>query len=186
MIRSTPNCWGCAGDWFGALWPRVAEATGMRRVINEADIWPPSSSSRRRRRTTRIERLLRLLQRALPSPDPLDWQGAADRASREVAAMPPKGGWRPSARHCWHGPLSLRPFQPSPEANKWSPTRRHQPLHPTTQREGHGESARQSNIGGIEQDWNGRGRENFKTRCLKPFAQESFLSRCASRNTPTS
>ena len=67
----------------------------MRRVINEADIWPPNSSGRRRRRTTRIERLLRLLQRALPSRDPWDWPGAADRASREIAAMLMRWGWRP-------------------------------------------------------------------------------------------
>ena len=63
----------------------------MRRVIDEADIWPPNSVGRRRRRTTRIERLLRLLQRALPSPDPLDWPGAADAASREIAAMSMEG-----------------------------------------------------------------------------------------------
>jgi hypothetical protein len=63
----------------------------MRRVIDEADIWPPNSVGRRRRRTTRIERLLRLLQRALPSPDPLDWQALADAASREIAAMSMEG-----------------------------------------------------------------------------------------------
>jgi hypothetical protein len=63
-------------------------------VIDEADIWPPNNSvGRRRRRTTRIELLLRLLRRALPSPDPLDWPGAADAASREIAAQPPKWRW---------------------------------------------------------------------------------------------
>jgi hypothetical protein len=64
----------------------------MRRVIDEAGIWPPNNSvGRRRRRTTRIELLLRLLRRALPSPDPLDWPGAADAASREIAAMSMEG-----------------------------------------------------------------------------------------------
>jgi len=67
----------------------------MRRVIDEAGIWPPNSVGRRRRRTTRIERLLRLLQRALPSGDPWDWRGAADRASREIAAMSMRWEWRP-------------------------------------------------------------------------------------------
>jgi predicted ATPase len=51
--------------------------------------------ARRRRRSTRIERLLRLLQRALPSPDPWDWPGAVDAASREIAAMWMRWGWRP-------------------------------------------------------------------------------------------
>jgi hypothetical protein len=59
----------------------------MRRVFDEANVWPPNSIGRRRRRTTRTERLLRLLQRALPSPDPLDWQTLADGASREIAAQ---------------------------------------------------------------------------------------------------
>jgi hypothetical protein len=64
----------------------------MRRVFDEADIWRPNSVGRRRRRTTRMERLLRLLQRALPSRDPLDWQALADAASKEIAAQPPKWG----------------------------------------------------------------------------------------------
>jgi len=60
----------------------------MRRVIDEAGIWPPNNSvGRRRRRTTRTKRLLRLLRRALPSPDPLDWGALADAASREIAVQ---------------------------------------------------------------------------------------------------
>ena len=77
------------------LLPKAAEAKVMRRVINEAGIWPPNSVGRRGRRTTRIERLLRLLERALPSRDPWDWEALADAASREIAAQPPKWGWRP-------------------------------------------------------------------------------------------
>jgi hypothetical protein len=76
------------GGWVGPVWPKAAEAEVMRRVINEADIWPPNSVSRRRRRTTRIERLLRFLQRALPSRDPWDWGALADAASRDTAAQP--------------------------------------------------------------------------------------------------
>jgi hypothetical protein len=68
----------------------------MQRVINEAAIWPPTSARRRRRRpTTRTERLLRLLQRAIPSRDPCDWGALADAASREIAAQSPKWEWRP-------------------------------------------------------------------------------------------
>jgi hypothetical protein len=85
---------GCAGDWFDALRPKAVEAKVMQRVINEATIWPPNSAGRRRRRITRIERLLRLLQRALPSPDPCDWGALADAASKEIATQPPKWGWK--------------------------------------------------------------------------------------------
>ena len=52
----------------------------MRRVIDEAGIWPPNNSvGRRRRRTARIELLTSAPARALPSPDPIDWPGAGPR-----------------------------------------------------------------------------------------------------------
>jgi hypothetical protein len=79
----------------------------MRRVIDEADIWPPNSVGRRRRRTTRTDRLLRLLRRALPSPDPLDWQALADAASREIAAMSMEGMAAALIKDTLRAPVSL-------------------------------------------------------------------------------
>ena len=156
----------------------------MRRVINEAGIWPPSCirsstpPNHQDQAALRCSHSFRGRSRAgtLGTGRPLLMRRAGRLPRNRQSG---DGGREPAIAGMALSPCAL--FSQAPRR-----TNGHQldgTSHCTRPHRGTVTVSPPDNptSAGIEQDWNGRGRENFKTRCLKHFARKLPFALCKSK-----